>query len=219
MASEPFIEQALRLEVVPPETQTAEVFSRGAQRVGLIAASSLYGAALGGVFSFVYAFIGPRLRSGSAWDRSLRLALAAFGSAWLVPFFKYPSNPPAVGDPDTIGVRTALYLVMIAISLTAASLAWIGLRRLADGGVERHIRQVLVGSGYIAMIAIAFILLPANPDSISVPAKLLWSVRTMSAAGQALLWLAMGAAFGLLTIRAEKQSKGFESVVRADVST
>ena len=32
-----------------------------------------------------------------------------FLSVILVPFLKYPANPPSVGKPDTIAVRTALY--------------------------------------------------------------------------------------------------------------
>ena len=45
------------------------------------------------------------------------VALAGFCGAFLLPFFKYPANPPAVGNPDTIGHRTTLYLMMILISL------------------------------------------------------------------------------------------------------
>jgi len=41
------------------------------------------------------------------------LALAAFITIALVPMLKYPANPPAVGNPDTIGPRTGLYLSML----------------------------------------------------------------------------------------------------------
>ena len=41
-------------------------------------------------------------------------------TVFLVPFLKYPANPPSIGNPDTIGRRTALYLTMVAISLLAA---------------------------------------------------------------------------------------------------
>lgn len=204
VVGEPHIAQALRYEVVPPGAESVEVFSRTVQREGLLAATTLYGAAFGGVFSFLFAFLAPRMRSGSSWDRSLRLAAAGFVSVWLVPFLKYPTNPPAVGDPNTINERTALYLTMIAISLGAVVAAWMAARRLADRGVERHIRLLLVASGYVAVIGAAFALLPGNPDPITIPAKLLWSVRLTSAAGQALLWSLIGAVHGLLALRSER---------------
>lgn len=204
VAGEPHIAQALRYEVVPPGAESVEVFSRTVQREGLIAATTLYGAAFGGVFSFLFAFIAPRMRSGSNWDRSLRLAAAGFVSLWFVPFLKYPTNPPAVGDPNTINERTALYLVMIAISLAAAVAAWMAARSLAESGVDRHIRFLVVAVGYVAVIGAAYAVLPGNPDPITIPAKLLWSVRVTSAGGQALLWALIGAGHGLLAMRSER---------------
>lgn len=204
IVGEPHISQALRYEVVPPGSQSVEVFSRTVQRGGLLAATTLYGAALGGVFGFLFAFLAPRMRVGSNWDRSLRLAAAGFISVWFVPFLKYPTNPPAVGDPNTINERTVLYLAMVAISIAAAVGAWSTLRRLAHRGVQRHRRQIAVGAGYLAVIGAAYALLPGNPDPIAIPAKLLWSVRTVSAVGQALLWTLLGAVYGVLTLRSER---------------
>lgn len=204
VVGEPHIAQALRYEVVPPGEQSVEVFSRTVQRGGLLAATTLYGAALGGVFSFLFAILAPRMRNGSTWDRSLRLAAAGFVSLWFVPFLKYPTNPPAVGDPNTINERTALYLTMIAISLATSIAAWMVARRLAEHDVERHVRRLLVVGGYVAGIGAAYVLLPGNSDPITIPAKLLWSVRVTSAAGQAVLWSLIGAAFGVLALRAER---------------
>jgi len=47
------------------------------------------------------------------------LAATGFVAIDLVPNLKYPANPPSVGKPETIGIRTALYFIMIAISLAA----------------------------------------------------------------------------------------------------
>jgi hypothetical protein len=46
-------------------------------------------------------------------------SVAAFGflGVFLLPFAKYPSNPPAIGHDFTIEARGALYLAMVAISL------------------------------------------------------------------------------------------------------
>ena len=52
---------------------------------------------------------------------------------FLVPFTKYPSNPPAVGSEETIGERTQLYFTLVAISLAAALAAL----RLGRGFVQR----------------------------------------------------------------------------------
>ncbi len=49
-----------------------------------------------------------------------------------MPFVAYPPNPPAVGHPDTIGARTALYFIMLAISVIAAVTAVLVGRELAE---------------------------------------------------------------------------------------
>src|SRR6266487_1782738 len=106
IVGEPVVQQAIGLESAAPGPHAAEVFSRGTQRIGLLVGVGLYGVALGGVFGFLYAVLEPRLKASSAWQRSLGLAGVAFASAWLVPFLKYPSNPPGVGEESTIGQRT-----------------------------------------------------------------------------------------------------------------
>jgi hypothetical protein len=206
VVGEPSITQALRYEVVPPGEASVEVLSRTTQRLGLLAATGLYGVALGGVFALVAALLGPRLRAVSAWERSLRLAAAAFVALWLVPFLKYPSNPPAVGDPATIGLRSRLYLTMVAVSVAAMAAAWLASRWLTARGVDPAVRQLLVAGGYLLVVAVAFWLLPANPDPILVPAKVVWNARLASVAGQALLWALLGAGYGLLELRSERQA-------------
>ena len=205
MVGEPVINQALRYEVVPPGQ--VQVVSRGVQHGGLVAGAVLYGVALGGVFAIVLAVLAQRLRGGSAWDRSIRLAAVAFATIWLVPFLKYPSNPPGVGDPSTIGQRSSWYLVMVAVSLGASIAAWWLVRRLADRGVEPWRRQLTVGAGYVAVVGLALALLPDIPQRITVSAQVLWEARLASASGQALLWSVLGAAFGVLSIRAEERER------------
>lgn len=48
------------------------------------------------------------------------LALAGYIAVFVVPFTKYPANPPSIGNPDTIARRIELYVAMIAISILAA---------------------------------------------------------------------------------------------------
>ncbi|HYY44818.1 MAG TPA: CbtA family protein [Actinomycetota bacterium] len=204
IVGEPLLDRALHHEAASTGAG-AEVFSRAAQKWGLVAASVLYGAVIGGLFSFVYVLVSQRLRTGSTWERSLRLAAAAFAAIWLVPFLKYPTNPPGVGDPATIGLRTSLYLAMVGVSLVAVVGAFVASRYLFNRGIDQPRRQLLVGAGYVALISAAFTLLPGNPDSSSIPASLLWNVRLVSAAAQALLWGAVGVGFALLSLRAERR--------------
>ena len=82
----------------------------------------------------------PRpLRSpGRPWCQPV-LAAIGFVSVSLLPFVAYPPNPPAIGDPETIGTRTALYFIMLAISIIAAVTAtWLGAGSRVDGILVRH---------------------------------------------------------------------------------
>jgi hypothetical protein len=203
------VERAIRLEHVRMAASgehAAEVFTRGVQRAGMVMATGLYGIALGGVLAAVL-FVASRRMRGTAWERSMRIALGAFVVFWLVPFLKYPANPPAVGDPATIGLRTAAYLAMAVTSLAACLVAVAASRRWAARGMAAHHRQILAVGGYLLVVAIAFVVLPGNPDEIGVPADLLWSFRLASAGGQALLWTLAGAGIGLLTIRSERRAR------------
>src|SRR5690606_27750183 len=77
-----------------------ELVSRGGQKAGLFLALSLAGAGLGALFGSVVALA---QRLSKALPAAVIAATAAGG--WLavtaVPFFKYPPNPPAVGNPET----------------------------------------------------------------------------------------------------------------------
>ena len=95
------------------------VVSRGEQRGGLFLATALYGIAAGGLFSIAFAVLRGRGSQRTDWELSTRLAAAIFVAIVLVPWLKYPPNPPAVGDPDTIGDRTAYYLVLLVGSALA----------------------------------------------------------------------------------------------------
>src|SRR6266545_260422 len=204
---EPVIDQAIRLEAAASGGAGAvELLSRGTQKLGLVGATSLYGAAVGGVFALVYGLLEARMAPGTAWDKAVRLAAAGFGTLFLVPFLHYPANPPGVGDASTAATRTRLYLAAVAASLLVSVVAWLAARRLAELGVERWRRQLAVGAGYLVAVGLAYAVLPEVPQRVAVPAELLWKARLASASGQALLWAAMGAAFGALAMRAEQRA-------------
>src|SRR5579872_4132547 len=104
-----------------PAAEEPELVSRAVQSgLGLFVAVLVYGAAFGGLFGLAFAFAFGRVPDVFAPQAmSALLAATGFVAIYLVPNLKYPANPPAVGEPETIGFRTALYFVMIAISLAA----------------------------------------------------------------------------------------------------
>ena len=102
------------------ETDEPELVSRTTQAgLGLFVAVIVYGAAIGGLYALVFAFVYGRFGQLMPRATAALLAAAASVSLVLVPGLKYPANPPAVGDRETIGSRTALYFAMIVISVAA----------------------------------------------------------------------------------------------------
>jgi hypothetical protein len=199
---EPFVDQAIRLEeAAAAGGHEEEVFSRSAQKIGLFFATGLFGVTIGGIFGIAYAYFRDRLASGREWNRSLSLAGGAFAGAFLIPFLKYPANPPTVGDPATIGGRTASYLAMVVLSLLVVLAAWQTARKLRRRGLDAPIRQLLVGVGVVAAVGILFLILPAAPDPGDFPSGLLWHFRLSSLGTQAVFWTGLGVAFGLLCER------------------
>src|SRR6202012_5856233 len=91
---------------------------------------------------------------------SLMLAAACFVAIYLVPNLKYPANPPSIGDPATIKMRTALYFSMIAISI-AAMIGAFAFRRLLVGRFGDWNATFIVAAYYLVIVVIAGFLLPA----------------------------------------------------------
>ena len=207
---EPVLDRAISLEEhahaahgagehheVPP-------FDRGEQKAGLFLATGLYGTAVGVLFGLLSAYFRGRVSARGEWGRSVRLSAAVFAGAVLLPFLKYPPNPPGVGvDPETLTARTLLYLAMVFLSLLAVFFAW----RLAGelAGFAAPIRHVAVGGFLLACWALLLYVLPgtgaeAAPDA---PAELVWGFRLSVLGTQAVLWGGIGCAFGLLGELAE----------------
>jgi hypothetical protein len=210
---EPSIEQAITFEelmqktaqVSPhhgdatPAVEQPELVGRAIQAgAGLLTAVVIYGAGVGGLFAIVFAFAYGRI--GQLGPRPTAALLAAGGllSVVIVPFLKYPANPPAVGHSDTLGIRTALFLIMIAISIAALTLA-VGLgRRLAAhfGGWNA---ALCAGALFVALIAIADLLLPeVNEVPEQFSAVVLWHFRMAALGMHVVMWAALGLVFGAL---------------------
>lgn len=209
---EPRVDSAIALEeAAAPAAEAghdhgdeAEV-SRPVQKAGLFLATGLYGLAVGGVFALVFA--GLRGRVGPRSDG--RLGLVAAGTAFvaiiLVPFLKYPANPPAVGDPATINSRTLLYVVMILVGLAAVAIAVATARRVVSP--DPWVRWGSAAVAFLVPVVAAWVLLPTvNEVPDGFPATLLWEFRLASIGTQLVFWAAFGVLFGWVSDRAARQA-------------
>ncbi|MSO42033.1 MAG: hypothetical protein EXQ70_09125 [Solirubrobacterales bacterium] len=174
--------------------------SRGTQHLGLVVATALYGLAIGGLLALAFAFM--RGRTGHRSDRRLALGLTAavFVAAVAVPFLKYPANPPGVGDPETIGYRTELYLAMVAGCLAALVAAW-RLSMLVPA--RRRAQRALAGaSTFAALTALLALGLPAIGEvPAGFPSGLLSDFRLASIGLQLMLWSVLALCFAALVSR------------------
>ena len=194
---------AIAFEDAPGQGRRASPRRRRSSRAtlqksfGLLTAAVVYGLSLGGLFALAFA-CGVRPRRPRRARRGPRILLAAFAFVvvYLVPFVKYPANPPSVGDPDTIGKRTALYLIMILISLLAA-VAAVRLRGAAGRalvGLDRDARSPAPATcSWWSWPGWA--LPPIQEVPKTFPAVTLFRFREASIGMQAVLWTTIGLVF------------------------
>jgi hypothetical protein len=202
---EPALDRAIALEKASDGTHHEEVFSRSTQKVGLFFATGLFGVTVGGVFGIVYAFFRERLVANSELGRSISLAGTVFVGAFLIPFLKYPANPPSVGDPSTIRERTAAYFALVVLSLLTMLVAWLAARDLKARGYDAPRRRLIVGAGLLVVVAVLFLSLPAGPSAEGFPSGELWAFRFSSMGTQIVFWAGLGLMFGWLCERARRK--------------
>jgi hypothetical protein len=205
VVGEPALDRAIALEEASDGTHHEEVFSRSTQKVGLFFATGLFGVTVGGVFGIVYAFFRERLVANSELGRSISLAGTVFVGAFLIPFLKYPANPPSVGDPSTIRERTAAYFALVVFSLLTMLVAWLAARALKARGYDAPRRRLMVGAGLLVVVAVLFLSLPAGPSAEGFPSGVLWAFRFSSMGTQIVFWTGLGLMFGWLCERARRK--------------
>lgn len=174
-----------------------ELVSRDTQKgFGLLTALALYGAAVGGIFALVFAYGYGRVARIGPRSFALLLAGLAFLLIVAVPSVKYPQTPPAVGQHETVQLRTAAYFAMIALSLGAAAIAG-RLVTIVSRSLRRFDAGLLGVAAYIALVALGQLALPAIDEvPADFSATLLWNFRLASLATQLLLWATIGVLFG-----------------------
>lgn len=181
--------------------ETEAAVSRGVQRTfGLGAGLAILGVGYGGFFAIAFASASGRLGLG-ARGTALYVALAGWAAVVVVPFLKYPANPPAVGDPETIARRTALHLVTIGAGVLLVVGATMLQRRLAStrSGWDA---TLIAGAALVAAVAAVYLLMPGVDEvPAGFPASTLWEFRVASLGTQLVLWAGIGLTFGALTER------------------
>lgn len=180
-----------------------ELFTRAAQQIGGMIGAAVYGVCIGAVFVVVFALVRHRLSAKDDWRRATAMAALAFTTVSLVPFVKYPANPPAVGNPDTIGRRTALFVLMILWSAIATWAGWRVAQWLRARGHADHRRLPAAVATWAVVVAAGFILLPGTPDAVDAPATLVWRFRVAALGGQAVFWSVLGCTLGWLLLRGQ----------------
>ncbi|OBK24906.1 CbtA family protein [Mycobacterium asiaticum] len=180
----------------------AELFSRGVQgNAGLGFGVLVFGVAIGVLFAVLFCVAYGRVGAVAPQTFSMQLAAVAFTVLYLVPFLKYPANPPAVGQSGTIGSRTGWYLVLVAASgVLAIAAAWLARRLSARLGAWR---AGLLGVGaYLVAVAVGALALPTVHETPpNFPADVLYDFRLVSLGTQLVLWAGIGLTFATLAAR------------------
>lgn len=180
-----------------------EIVSRPMQASwGLFTGVMVYSTAFGGLFALVFAFAYGRASGLSPRGVSALLALLGFICLYAVPNLKYPANPPSVGHPDTIGIRTALYFTMMGLSAAAMVIAAALRKHLAPAYGNWNAALIAAAFYLIAVVLVAALLPPINEVPANFPAVVLWHFRIDALAMQAIMWASFGLIFGALTERA-----------------
>ncbi len=189
---EPYIDKAIELEVErlvlegesidSNEIASYRVWQKGGSILGFI----ILTLGITSIFAIVYSYTHIK---GSSIRKGILLASILWIVLFLVPFLKYPGNPPAVGDPETISYRQLLYIIILGISGSTALLVGYlsNLKRL------KYVSPII----YILVISIAYIFLPNNPDEITISLDLINKFRVASVISSLIAWLSMGIIFGI----------------------
>ncbi|MFF8926488.1 CbtA family protein [Streptomyces longwoodensis] len=202
LLGEPSVDRAIAFEDGHSHEHEVEVVSRSLQSTaGLATGVLVYGLAFGGIAALAYCFALGRVGRFGPRATALLLSGCALLAVYVVPFLKYPANPPSVGDPDTIGKRTTLYFLMMLLSVLLAVAATLLGKRLAPG-LGTWWATVTAVAAFAVAVGVAFAFLPVvNEVPRDFPATLLWRFRLSALAIQSVLWAGFGLLFGELAER------------------
>jgi len=188
--------------------------SRTQQVIGGMGTAIVIGCLFGIVFAVVFAKTRHRLPAATDFGRSAVLAGLGFLAFVLLPALKIPSNPPAVGDPETVNQRTLIYVLTILIAVALVLAVFALDQALSARGLAPATRTSVDVAVFAVGLVLLLVLLPGTPDSIphDVPANLIWDFRLASLAQLGTLWATLGLVFGLLVTPRAKAAREVETV-------
>jgi predicted cobalt transporter CbtA len=198
--AEPFIDQAIGIEVensiAAGETVDMNELNtyRIWQKEGTFAAGALLGLTYGAILGIVYVISRKYLPSNDDRKKALLLAGLMCLALYIVPFLKYPANPPAVGDPETIELRDTLYTTF---QLTSGLIV-LGLSVVLFKFRTVNYLKYLVPVFYIGLVGFIFAIFPPNPDAITAPMDLVNSFRMVTFSTMVMFYLVLGIIFGMM---------------------
>ena len=222
-AGEPALDAAIAIEDSaaahhndPSEQPPVDSVPRTVQAsAGLLTGTLLAGVTLGGLAGILTGFALGRF--GGLGPRATALSVVAimFATLDLVPFVGYPPNPPGVGQADTIGQRTALYFVLLAISVITAVVVIVLGRRAAHRWGGWYAILLSIGS-YLIIISAVIVLMPAYDEvSASFPGSLLYEFRVASLGTRLTLWAVLGVMLAELAYRLIRRNQPVAGPIRA----
>ena len=198
--AEPYIDQAIGIEIENSiaagetvdfnELDTYRIW----QKEGTFAAGAFLGITYGAILGIVYVIARKYLPSSDDRKKALILAGLMCLALYVVPFLKYPANPPAVGDPETIGLRDTLYTVY---QLTSGLIV-LGLSILMIKFKTVNNFKYLVPVFYVGLVGFIYAIFPANPDAITAPMDLVNSFRIVTFSTMVMFYIVLGIIFGLM---------------------
>jgi hypothetical protein len=198
---EPYLDQAISIEnqnlfatgLAEDTPQFWAEYSsyRDWQKSGQILAGGILGMSIGALFGIVFAYSRNALPKGHTVKKTFVLAVIMWFTIFLIPFLKYPANPPTVGEAETVVLRSILYLTFIAISGFSA----VGFFKLYK---KLENKKYLAFVGYAVFITAIFFIMPPSPDEVTAPMDLVNGFRTMSVMAVTTFWIAEAIILGLL---------------------
>jgi len=197
---EPYLDQAIGIEnqnlfASGEEKDTPQFWAeyegyRVWQKSGQILAGVILGTSIGALFGIVFALSRNSLPGNNDVKKAIVLAGIMWFTMFLIPFLKYPANPPTVGDPETVVLRSILYLSFISISGFGA----VAFYKLSKKFQNNKKFVALISYGIF--ISVVFFAMPDNPDEITAPMDLVNEFRIMSFLGVTSFWISIGVILG-----------------------
>jgi len=207
---EPYLDQAIGLEneslfASGEAEDTLEFWAeyesyRIWQKSGQVLAGVILGVAMGSLFGIVFALSRNSLPGKNIVTKAIFLSGLMWFTLYLIPFLKYPANPPTVGEADTVVLRMILYVSFIIISGIGVIVFYKLLTKLNKN------KKYFALIGYAGLMAIAFIMMPDNPDEITAPMNLVNEFRFVSVLGVSSFWGSVGILLGLFWKKFDKTS-------------